>query len=128
MAELMAPLVVRDLVPSVLVPAPSRARTVRRRGFALASELSTAISRVVGLPTLEVLRQSGSREQKQLAYDGRWDNMLRSVHTTADLTGTESAVIIDDVVTTGATLNACAVALRGAGVGRVEAVAFAMEY
>ncbi len=128
LVELVSPLVHHDSTSVALVPAPSRRSTIRRRGFSVGRELATALGRKLHLDVLDLLRQRSHAEQKKLAYEGRWSNMLRSVRAVRARHLPQTAIVVDDVFTTGATANACAVALKEIGVQFVEVVTFAMEY
>jgi ComF family protein len=107
---------------AILVPVPAAPRRRRRRGFDPAEEIARALSRATGRPLARCLRradgprQVGRSRRERLASPPR----VRAAGPAPDL-----AVLVDDVVTTGATLTACAAALRGAGGRGVGAVAFA---
>ena len=107
--------------PLVAVPSPPARR--RRRGFCHAGLLAEAIAARTGLPVLPLLeragpagRQVGRARSQRLRTPPRF----RSVGT-----GTGAVVLVDDVVTTGATLAACARALRQKGWRCGHAVAYA---
>jgi predicted amidophosphoribosyltransferase len=100
-------------------PAPSR---LRRRGFDPAGELAAALAERLEAPLCRCLcrrgagRQVGRRRAERLGQPPRIE-ALEVVPA--------SVLMVDDVLTTGATLSACAQALRGAGAVRVVAVTFA---
>jgi predicted amidophosphoribosyltransferase len=86
--------------------------------------LAAALRREAGLPVAEVLRRApGSRPQVGLARGARLANARGSVIARPPPPG--RLVLVDDVYTTGATLDACARALREAGARDVVAVTFA---
>jgi predicted amidophosphoribosyltransferase len=107
-----------------LVPAPSRPRAARRRGgshmLALARRMATAMS-LRGHPIVvaQALRLArGVRDSAGLGADARIANLTGRVHVRPAATpplGTR-VVLLDDVVTTGATAAACTRALATAGV------------
>jgi predicted amidophosphoribosyltransferase len=110
--------------PAVLVPVPTHPRRRRARGFDQAGQLAAAIAARTGLPVRPCLgragpptRQAGSSRSARRA-PGRIDVRVRGDPP-------RSAVLVDDVHTTGATLEACARALRQAGTYTVSAVAYA---
>ena len=113
---------------AALVPVPLHPRRARRRGYNQAERLAAAIARRAALPVSDCLRRVGAAGSRQLGR-GRAERLTAVAHavTLAPRPGAlpRRAVVIDDVVTTGATIAACAAALRGAGVEDVRAVAYA---
>ncbi|MFW5716783.1 MAG: ComF family protein [Spirochaetota bacterium] len=129
MAALMAPLVAGSAKPgSMLVPAPSRPATVRRRGFSGAELLARHIATLTGYPVARALRLARSRSQKSLSYEARRENLRNAVRLTGASIGTAPVVVVDDVLTTGTTADACARRLKQAGAAQVIVVTFAIEY
>jgi ComF family protein len=116
----------RVLARGVLVPAPLHSRRLRRRGFNQAERLAVALGRRTGLRVHDCLRRSGPA-RTQVGRDR--GQRLSGVHGTVTVApGTRlprRAIVVDDVVTTGATLAACAAALSEGGAGEVVAVAYA---
>lgn len=113
--------------PMVLVPVPPRRPRPGRRGFDQALLIARAVSRRSGLEVSACLRRTDaagtqvgrSRAARLLALDG-------AVALACGRMAPRAAVVVDDVVTTGATVSACAAALRGGGCARVTAVAYAL--
>jgi ComF family protein len=109
-----------------LVPVPLHPRRLRRRGFNQAERLAAALSRRSGLPIADCLLRTGTA-RTQVGRDRA--ERLVGVHGTvgirAGAAAPERAILVDDVVTTGATVAACASVLRAAGAPEVIAVAYA---
>ena len=106
-----------------LVPVPSPPARRRRRGFCHAALLAAALARRTGLPVVPALaRADGESRQvgRRRAERVRTPPVFRAART-----GSGAVMLVDDVVTTGATLGACARALRGAGWRCEHAVAYA---
>ena len=93
-----------------------------RRGMDPAREITAALAAHTGLPAADPLRRRDIRRQRG---GGRERRMKRPPRIIATGAAPEVAVLVDDVVTTGATLDSSARALRLAGALRVRAVALA---
>ena len=117
-----------DPARPVLVPVPLHPRRMRARGFNQARLLAEALARRTGLATADCLERLGAegtqvgrgRHERRAGPAGRV--LMRSGQATE---APAHALLVDDVVTTGGTLAACAAALRSAGTGEVGALAFA---
>lgn len=121
----------RDVVVerSALVPVPLAAVRRRERGFNQAELIANAIALHWHVPVWPhcLERTRATRTQTQLTPGERRGNVrgaFRAAPHAPDLRGSH-LVLVDDVVTTAATLNACADALREAGARIVSYVTFA---
>ena len=109
-----------------LVPVPLSPGRLRERGYNQAVEIARPLASALGLPLLlgGVARPVGGRAQSRLGARARQANVADAFRVRRRCAGLALAVV-DDVITTGATVNALAAALEGAGAVRVEAVAVA---
>lgn len=127
MAALMAPMVPpswRAEHPMV-VPVPATSAARRRRGFDHGDELAREVAARLGLAVAPLLARPRSRDQRALARRGRLANMDGRFAALPGATAPPSALIVDDVYTTGATLFAASDAVRGAGARTVRCLTFA---
>ena len=109
-----------------LIPVPLHRRRLRERGFNQAFEIARPIATAAGLPLLirGIHRCANTRPQSLLAAHERRRNLRGAFQTGRRFDGMDVAVI-DDVITTGATVNALAASLRDAGAGEIHAWALA---
>lgn len=92
----------------------------RERGFNQAREIARHLARGLGLELADVLaRRNGGAPQARLGWDQRRRNVRGAFVATRALAGGAYA-LVDDVMTTGATLAEAARALRSAGAARVD--------
>jgi len=103
-----------------LVALPLHRSRLAERGFNQAHEVARRLASLTGIALLErgVSRQRPTGEQASLPHDERANNVRGAFACSADLAGLRIAVV-DDVMTTGATLQEFAVALKRAGAARV---------
>jgi ComF family protein len=107
--------------PSALIPVPMHIARLRARGFDQTRLLGTDLSRACKIPLLDALvRTRDTPSQGGLKRLQRRRNMHRAFASKGAALPAHVA-LIDDVATTGSTLNACALVLRRAGVARVDA-------
>lgn len=110
----------------LLVPVPPRPGKLRREGRDQVEDLLRALE-ARGWRAERLLRRLPGAEQKKLDREGRLRNARSSYVLAAPLPLPPRLLLVDDVITTGATLEACAEALRGGGARELRAFAFAAE-
>jgi predicted amidophosphoribosyltransferase len=121
-AELMAAACPAADLRGVIVPVPAAPLRGRWRGFDPAAELALALARLTGLPASDCLRRrSGPRQVGRVRAERLADPPSVALRRQAP----RSVLLVDDVHTTGATLGACAAALRAGGSRRVIALCLA---
>jgi predicted amidophosphoribosyltransferase len=112
----------RELLEGALVPVPPAPLRVRLRGLDPAEEIAAELSRLTGLGIVACLartqgpRQVGRPRRQRVAEPPRVE--LRGAPPAV-------AILVDDVLTTGATVGACARALRDGGASRAVVLTFA---
>ena len=116
LAQLAAP-----LHPDLIVPVPLAAARLAQRGFNQALELARPLARALGAP-LEISRIRRCRDttpQASLPWKERKNNIRHAFECEIDLSG-KTVLLVDDVMTTGATLDELARVLKTQGAVRVE--------
>jgi predicted amidophosphoribosyltransferase len=122
MAERIHWLAPAHMLSGAVVPVPTAPARVRRRGFDPAGELAGALAERLETKLDPCLRRRGGGRQVGRRRAERVGHPPR-IHASGPVP--RSVLLVDDVLTTGATLSACAKALRAAGAARVVAVTFA---
>jgi ComF family protein len=99
-----------------IIPMPLSPQRLRQRGFNQALEIARGVSRITGIPVMRdaCRKVIETPPQATLPWKERAKNMRGAFVCDADLSGKKIAVI-DDVMTSGATLNELAKNLRRAG-------------
>ena len=122
MAERIEWLAPAHMLSGTVVPVPPARARLRRRGFDPAGELAMALAARLEAPLEQCLERRGAGRQ---VGKRRAERVGHPPRITARAAAPRSVLLVDDVLTTGATLTACARALRTVGASRVVAVTFA---
>lgn len=113
---------------AVMVPVPLHPRRLQQRGFNQSELLAASLARRSGLPLLPraLVRRKDTPPQTGLSAAARRRNVRGAfaVRQRAQIQG-RTAVLVDDVITTGATTRACALELRRAGAVAVHVLTIA---
>ena len=131
LASLLADFVVSQSIEAdLLIPAPLHPKRERSRGY----NQSLLLARETGmLLNMEISNDALRRVQNNPSQasvsneDERWANVANAFQASPDLVGGKRVIILDDVCTTGATLEACSLALKAAGALSVHGLTLARE-
>lgn len=106
---------------NLIVPVPLDRIRRKERGYNQAALLGKPLSWNTGIPYSEhvLSREKITRQQVGLSLSEREANMSGAFRGDRCLAAGQTILVIDDVVTTGSTINACATALIGAGASQV---------
>ena len=110
-----------------IVPVPSALPALWRRGFNPARVLARELARATGHPLVDGLLQKrglGGPAVKRLKGRARWAGAGRGIAAGRMVPGAK-LLLVDDVLTTGATAAACAAALRAAGAAEIRVAVWA---
>lgn len=125
----LANLLIREAVPALrdgqwdgIVPVPLHPAKLAEREFNQAEHLAARLSEATGIPQLNCLRRvNPTLTQTRLSRAERAKNMQGAFEAAVESGGIRGKrlIVVDDVLTTGATTSACASVLRACGAGEV---------
>ena len=119
---------------AALVPVPVHPARLRKRGYNQARELAVRLSRIWGIPVDDrlLIRTRKTAPQRTLNPRERLENLQEAFSVRTDpmawghIPG--SVILVDDIYTTGSTIEACSRVLKAAGVERIYYVAVCIGY
>ena len=119
---------IRRIHADVLVPVPVHPSRKRARGFNQAEVLAFCLGKRLGIPVEPgmLIRDKKTKPQKELSAAERLKNLSGAFRAGTVPDGIKTVLLVDDIYTTGSTVEACARALRSAGVSRVYFVVICM--
>ncbi len=106
--------------PDVILPVPLSTKRLAQRGFNQSVEIARPLARQLGVPLeLKRIRRRDTAPQTGLPWKERAKNIRHAFECGIDLGG-KTVLVVDDVMTTGATLDELARTLKAHGAARVE--------
>lgn len=126
MAQVMAERYPIDGNRVLIVPISTATSRIRQRGYDQAQLLARELSRTTRAPYLNCLRRLGQHQQVGASRQKRLEQLQGTfrVSSPGPVRGAH-ILLVDDVITTGATLEAAAASLKAAGASRITAITFA---
>jgi competence protein ComFC len=112
-----------------LIPVPLHKSRYRERGFNQSEVVAEEISKVTEVSVLKnvLKRKKNTKDQTNLSPQQREENVRGAfVVTQPEMISGKSIILVDDVITTGATLSECARMLKQAGAGRILGMTIAV--
>lgn len=110
----------------VFIPVPLHKKRFRQRGFNQAELLSRAFSSRYKVDSTLLIRKKYTKAQAKLGEEARKENIKQAFACLkSDEVKNKIVVLVDDVITTGSTLNECAKILKDAGARKVWGLALA---
>ena len=107
--------------PDALIPVPVHASKKRLRGYNQSELIAQALSKLSGIPvnTSLIIRQKKTLPQKNLSGQERQNNLKRAFKIHRNDVKLNTIVVIDDIYTTGSTIDAMTETLMESGIQRV---------
>jgi len=131
LAELLRDYLITNPVPvEVLVPVPLHQKRLRERGYNQSGLLARALGKLTDLPVVEdcLIRPRHTLPQARTAtVEERKSNIADAFACRNQRLRNKQVLLIDDVATSGATLDACAAALKASGATPVWGLVMARE-
>jgi len=131
LAQLLNDYLITSPVPGeVLVPVPLHRKRLRERGYNQSSLLARELGKLTSLPVVDdcLIRQRHAPPQTRTStVDERQSNVADAFACGDQRLRDRQVLLIDDVSTSGATLDACAIALKAAGATSVWGLVLARE-
>jgi ComF family protein len=123
-------LVQNPLPGEALVPVPLHRKRWRERGYNQSELVARSLSKLCGLPVVEdcLMRPGNTAPQaRSSSVSERRDNVARAFRCNGRGLKGKRVILMDDVSTSGATLNSCAAVLKSAGAVEVWGLVIALE-
>ena len=112
---------IRKMDADALIPVPLHKSKLSSRGYNQAELVAEEISHITGIPVAKKLVKRVRRTipQKELNDRERQNNLKKAFNITSDVVKLNKTIVIDDIYTTGSTIDAVAKELKQHGVGKV---------
>jgi ComF family protein len=123
-------LVENPIPADVLVPVPLHQKRLRDRGYNQSALLAIELGKLSGLPVAEkglIRRHYAAPQARSAGINERQKNVADAFSCPDNRFQEKRVLLIDDVSTSGATLNACAASLKVGGVAQVWGLVMALE-
>ena len=131
MAGLLHDYILENPVPGeVLVPVPLHRKRLRERGYNQSGLLAKQLGKLTGSPVIDdcLIRQHHTPPQARTTnIDERRQNVVNAFSCSSEKLQGKKVILIDDVTTSGTTLNACAETLKKSGIASVWGLVMAIE-
>lgn len=107
--------------PEAIIPVPVSRKKYLKRGYNQAQLIGRELSRLTGIPmdTKILYRIRDTKPQKDMSKNERKKNLESAFIITENIVKYEVVVLVDDIYTTGSTIDECAKTLKEAGVSKV---------
>ncbi len=110
-----------DVNPDALIPIPLHKSKFKKRGYNQALLLAKEIGNVLNIPVYEnaLIRDEKTNIQKGLDREQRQNNLKKALKMNPNVVKLSTVILVDDICTTGSTIDAAAYVLKEAGVKHI---------
>lgn len=127
MAETMAEKIPEQSKAFSITPIPLHKKRLRKRGYNQAYEIAKELALFTKTPLVECLsRNKETKMQAQLKFNQRHKNVTNAFEVIENVKN-QNILLVDDVLTSGSTMNECAKVLKKAGAAEVVGVVFSRK-
>ncbi len=127
-AKKLSKVLIEQYSDSIIVPVPGRRIVKKDRGWEHIDLIGKILKHNYKLPIKKLLVRKGKKAQKTLSREKRAENLRKSIILREKIKSIpDSVVLIDDVFTTGTTVNECAGILKSAGVKEIYSLTIALD-
>lgn len=118
---------IRAMQADAIIPVPLHSSRYKERGYNQSAVLGKALAKRLGVTFLDdiVVRQKKTVPQKQLSYTERQNNLKKAFKLVKNDVKLNTVIIIDDIYTTGSTVDALAQVLSEGGIKHIYVVTLA---
>ena len=118
---------IRRIAPDALIPIPLHKARLKKRGYNQAELLAKAVSRYTGVPVYDkiLVRVKNTVPLKRLNPQERQKNLKKAFHINGNDVKLKTIILIDDIYTTGSTMDEVTAVLKAAGVEKVYFITLA---
>lgn len=119
---------IRRMGIEALIPVPISVEKQRKRGFNQAELIAKVVGEQLNIPveTQLIVRIKNTIPQKELNQEERRKNLNNAFQITENRVKYKKIMLVDDIYTTGSTIDACAIPLRKAGIEEVSFVSLSI--
>lgn len=118
---------IREVQPDALIPIPLHKKRLQKRGYNQAALLARELGACLGIPVYDkiLIRVKNTMPLKRQNLEERQNNLKRAFNMAQNDVKLNTIIIIDDIYTTGSTIDEAAYALQAAGISRVYFITLA---
>lgn len=127
-AYMLSEVLFENYPDSIIIPVPGRRIVRKNKGWEHIDLIGNILKQKYKLPVKKLLVRKGRKAQKTLSREKRSENLRKNISIRKNFkTMPDSIVLLDDVFTTGTTINECAGILKSAGIREIYSLTIAID-